>query len=79
MIAVLGAAEDARGFALAGVPAIRCRTGGDVARALAACRADALVIVSPPIAALAADEIERVRHQSGGPMIVALPDTPEAA
>jgi vacuolar-type H+-ATPase subunit F/Vma7 len=75
-VCVLGDADDARGFTLAGWPAVPCPDAAAAERALgsAAARRDlALVVVSADVAALAAGGLTALRAQADAPLVLVLP------
>lgn len=79
-IVLLGDADDARGFRLAGVTALVCRTAADVDAALrqVTCsdrdRAD-IVLVSDAVYRLAPERVDAVSLGREGPMVLVLPVT----
>ena len=80
MILVLGDADDARGFALAGASVVRCRTRENVLRSLrpidAGDLAPTLVMASARVYALAPADLDRLRDRRTGPVVLILPETP---
>ncbi len=80
-IVLLGDAADARGFRLAGVASVVCRTAADVDRALrqldaAKTHRQDVVLVSRSVYRVAADRIDAV-SAAAGPMVLVLPATAE--
>lgn len=70
---VIGTREDVAGFALAGVGGTICATANDVERAFDKLPADAIVILSPTAAILAAARIADWEKSGSGPLFVILP------
>ena len=79
-LVVLGDADDARGFRLAGVETVVCRTQADVDRALAGCvgheRSD-VVLVSERVYHLAPTVLDALQNRPGWPILVVLPGSSE--
>ncbi len=77
MILALADATDARGLRLGGATAVRCRSREDVVRALRSATegaAPAMVMISPPVYALAPQEIDAFRDRRGAPLVLVLPE-----
>jgi vacuolar-type H+-ATPase subunit F/Vma7 len=76
-VLVLGTADDARGFALAGARAIVPQGRREVAAALARASEEqppvGLVLVSAEVAALAEDAVRAFAARAGSPPILVLP------
>ena len=79
-VVLLGDADDARGFRLAGVTALACRTAADVLGALRHVtrsdrdRAD-IVLVSDAVYRLAPEHVDAVSVGGEGPMVLVVPVT----
>jgi vacuolar-type H+-ATPase subunit F/Vma7 len=74
--AVLGSADDARGFGLCGWPARACRDVGELTAALAALRERrdlALLLLSADAAALAPRAVEAFRAAAPATVVLVLP------
>jgi vacuolar-type H+-ATPase subunit F/Vma7 len=79
-VRLLGDTHDVAGFALAGIDSEACGTRAELVRALDSARHDpavAIVVVSPGVAALAADVIARMRESAHLPITVVLPEPPD--
>jgi vacuolar-type H+-ATPase subunit F/Vma7 len=72
-IAVVGSAEDVRGFALAGLSGRVAESGAEVEAALAGSDAS-LLLVSAVTARLAPEAIERLERGEGTPVALVLPE-----
>jgi vacuolar-type H+-ATPase subunit F/Vma7 len=72
-IAVVGSAEDVRGFALAGLSGRVAESGAEVEAALAGSDAS-LLLVSAVTARLAPEAIERLERGEGAPVALVLPE-----
>jgi vacuolar-type H+-ATPase subunit F/Vma7 len=79
MIVVLADAADARGFALAGAFVRRCRTREDVVACLRRMTTGeevaSAVLMSAPMYALAAAEVDAWRDRPNAPPLLVLPAT----
>ncbi len=77
-LVVLSDGDDARGFRLAGVDTIVCRTPADIDRALAERRGpDRVMLVSEPVYRLAPRAIDALQNRPGWPLVVVLPGASE--
>jgi vacuolar-type H+-ATPase subunit F/Vma7 len=75
-VRLIGDAHDVTGFALAGVEGEECHSRADVVRALdAACHDPgvAIVVIAPDLAALADEEVKRMRDAAHLPITIVLP------
>jgi hypothetical protein len=74
---LLGDRDDARGFGLAGWPALPCRDAREMESALEKLGTEGddlvLVLVSPAAAALAPGALEAFRGRPGAPIVLVLP------
>jgi vacuolar-type H+-ATPase subunit F/Vma7 len=76
-ILAIGTTDDVRGFALAGVETVRCRTAQDAETALITIAADpavALLLVPAWVGQVARAALTRIRSSRRGPLIVVVPD-----
>jgi vacuolar-type H+-ATPase subunit F/Vma7 len=76
-IVAVGRADDTRGFALAGVEIVSCRTPGEADAVISALSADAhvgVVIVPAWLNRVAPALVARVRARRRGPVLIVLPD-----
>jgi len=77
-LVVLSDGDEARGFRLAGVDTIVCRTRADLDRALAERRGpDRVMLVSERVYRLAPRAIDAFQNRPGWPLLVVLPGAPE--
>ena len=79
-LVLLGGADDARGFRLAGVESAICRSRADVDDAVAALLEDrtrppAVVMVSASVHRLAADAVVALQDRLHWPIVVVLPES----
>jgi vacuolar-type H+-ATPase subunit F/Vma7 len=78
-VRLIGDVHDATGFSLAGVESEECHTRAEAVSALDAARHDpgvAIIVVSPGIAALAADVIDQMLEAARLPITIVLPERP---
>ena len=79
---VLGDADDARGFRLAGVKARACGTERDLDRAIrdvvAAGETGSVVLVSEAVRRLSPAAIDALTSRPGWPMVVVMPESENA-
>ena len=78
-LVLLGDADDARGFRLAGVESTVCRTRDDVERAVAAllasgARPTGVVLVSESVYQLAPSVMDALQDRPRWPILVVLPE-----
>ena len=83
-LVLLGDADDARGFRLAGVETTICRTRADVDHAVAQLFEDggeptSVVLVSAPVHHLAPSVIDALQDRPRWPILVLLPEHGNAA
>ena len=77
-LVVLSDGDEARGFRLAGVDTIVCRTPADVDGALAErCGPDRVMLVSERVSRLAPRVIDALQNRPGWPLVVVLPGASE--
>jgi vacuolar-type H+-ATPase subunit F/Vma7 len=79
-IAVVGSANDVRGFSLVGLPGRVADTAREAVSALGEEARDgsgtALLLVSARAARLYPDELAAIRRREGGPAVLVLPEGP---
>ncbi|MBZ5558073.1 MAG: V-type ATP synthase subunit F [Acidobacteriia bacterium] len=80
---VLGDADDARGFRLAGVKALACGTERDLDRAIrdlvaAGGEPGSVVLVSEAVRRLSPAAIDALTSRPGWPMVVVMPESENA-